>query len=87
MALRTATIYPSSDPSVIMGHVGAGNGDTWTIPYGVLESCIVNSEDDDDAIATASVSGSIVTLGLTDDAGADVSGTPDINFIARLRNQ
>jgi hypothetical protein len=81
------SFYPSSDPSVVWGKSSASNGDHWIVKNGTLESCMVQAEDDDDAIATASVSGSTITLALTDDAGANITGDTDIVFVARLKNQ
>jgi len=86
--VTSATVfYPSNNPIEIRGKASASDGDSWIIPYGQLLNCIVNPEDDDDAIATATVSGSTVSLNLTDDAGANVTADTDINFIATLRTQ
>jgi hypothetical protein len=89
MADRTTStiFYPSCDPTVVYGKVNGSNDDYFTLPYGQLANCVVNAEDDDDAICTATVSGSTVTLNLTDDAAADITADTDINFIAKLRTQ
>ena len=67
MADRTSntTFYPSTNPVEIPFKANASDNDTMTIPYGVPEAVLgINAEDDDDAIASASVSGGTVTYDL-----------------------
>ena len=73
------TFLPSIHPDRIPFRSNASDGDTFTIPFGQgLAVLGMNSEDDNDAIATATVSGSVVTLGLIDDAGSAVGTDTDI---------
>ena len=55
-----------------MGKINASDNDTFVIPYGNAEFCLINAEDDEDAIATAAptTAGTAnITIGLADDAG------------------
>ena len=84
----SSTVFNRScDPTKITGKTNASNDDSFVVPYGTLVSCMVCDEDNDDAIATASVSGSTVTLGLVDDEGAAIVADEDINFIAEVKYQ
>ncbi len=81
--------YPTAEPNVIRGKTNASNTDTFLIPYGQLVNCIVNAEDDINALTNATVSGSKVTLTVTDssDGTTAITADTDINFIATLRSQ
>jgi len=89
MADRTTStvFYPSTDPTILRGKTNASDNDTFTIPYGQLKDCMVSSQDDNDAIVSADTSGSVVTLGCIDDAGATVSVDFDILFECIIRVQ
>jgi hypothetical protein len=90
MADRTSntTFYPSVDPLRIDFKANASNGDTITIPYGVPEAVLgINAEDDNDAIASASVSGGTITFNLVDDAGANVTSDTDLVGTVLLKAQ
>lgn len=82
------TFVTSTDPSRITFRSNASDGDTITIPYGVPERIVgINAEDDNDAIASASVSGGTITFGLIDDAGSAVGTDTDLVGDVILRNQ
>ena len=90
MADRTSntTFYPTNDPLKLEFKCNASNADTFTIPFGVPTAVLgINSEDDDDAIASASVSGGTITLGLVDDAGAAVTADTDLVGTVILKSQ
>jgi len=81
MADRTSNtvFFVSTFPDRIGFRSNASDGDTFSLPYGGAFAVLgMNSEDDNNAIATATVSGSVVTLGLIDDAGAAVGTDTDI---------
>ena len=81
MVDRTAntTFFVSTFPDRIAFRSSASDGDTFTMPYGGGAYVLgMNSEDDNNAIATATVSGSVVTFGLIDDAGSAVGTDTDI---------
>ncbi len=80
--------YPSTDPIRIPFKTNASNADTFLVPHGVLEAVEgMNAEDDNDAIVSASVSGSEVTIGLVDDAGSNITADTDIVGTALIRSQ
>lgn len=82
--------YPSEDPTVLMGKTNASDNDTFTIPYGNVDFCLINAEDDNDAIATAApttAGACSVTIGLADDATNQVTVDTDLNFIIKLKTQ
>lgn len=85
----STVFYPTTNPVEIRGKTSASNADTFLIPYGQLRNCIVNAEDDINALTNATVSGSTVTLTVTDSADGTTAITvdTDINFIATLRTQ
>lgn len=90
MADRTANtvFFPSIDPTAMRFRANASDGDTITIPFGVPDAVLgMNSEDDNDAIATASISGGTITFGLIDDAGSAVGTDTDIVGTVKLRAQ
>lgn len=90
MADRTANtiFFPSNNPARIGFRSNASDADTITIPFGVPDAVIgINSEDDNDAIATASVSGGTITFGLIDDAGSAVGTDTDLIGEIALRQQ
>lgn len=73
------TFYPSNDPAAIPFKANASNDDTIIIPHGIPTAVKgINVEDDDDAIASASVSGGTITFGLVDDEGAAITGDTDL---------
>ena len=82
------TFQPSTDPLRISFRSNASNADTITIPYGVPDKVVgINAEDDDDAIAAATVSGGTVTFTLRDDADAAITVDTDLIGDIILRNQ
>ncbi len=85
----STSFYPTTDPIMIRGKTNASNNDSFKIPYGQLLNCIVNAEDDINALTNATVSGSTVTLTVTDssDGTTAITVDTDINFIATLRSQ
>lgn len=90
MADRTSNtiFYPSINPERLAFKANASDGDTITIPFGVPEAVLgINSEDDNDAIATASVSGGTITFGLIDDAGSAVGTDTDLVGEVKLKTQ
>ena len=81
MADRTTntTFFPSVVPNRLAFRSNASDGDTFTMPFGTGSAVIgLNAEDDNDAIASATVSGSVVTFGLIDDAGSAIGTDTDI---------
>lgn len=90
MADRTSNtvFFPSTNPTKIDFRSNASDGDTITIPFGVPDAVLgMNSEDDNDAIATASISGGTITFGLIDDAGSAVAVDTDIVGTVRIKTQ
>ena len=90
MADRTAntTFQPSTDPLRISFRSNASNLDTITIPYGVPDKVVgINSEDDDDVIPSAVVSGGTITFSLVDDAGTSITVDTDLVGTVLLRRQ
>lgn len=90
MADRTSntTFFPTSDPIRLAFRSNASNADTFSVPFGQGISVNgMNAEDDSDAIASATVSGSVVTIGLVDDAGSNVSADTDICGEIVLKSQ
>lgn len=82
------TFFVSTFPDRIGFRSNLSDGDTFTIPYGGAFAVYgMNSEDDNDAIPSATVSGSVVTLGLIDDAGAAVTVDTDIVGEVALTSQ
>ncbi len=80
--------YPSTEPNRIPFKTNASNGDTFLIPYGIPEAVEgLNAEDDSDAIASASVSGGAVQIGLVDDAGANITADTDIVGAVIIKSQ
>lgn len=80
--------FPGSNPLEIGFRSNASDNDTFTVPYGVPDRVVgCNAEDNDDDIASASVSGGTVTLGLVDDAGSSDTADTDIVGFIILRNQ
>lgn len=78
----------STKPDEITFKANASNDDTITIPFGVPYAVKgINAEDDDDAIASASVSGGTITFGLVDDAGAAVTVDTDLVGTIILKQQ
>ena len=81
MVDRTSnTVYfVSTHPDRIAFRASASNADTFDIPYGAgLAVLGPHAEDDNNAHASATVSGKTVTLGLIDDANAAVDVDTDI---------
>lgn len=73
------TFFVSTVPDKITFRSNLSNADTFTLPYGGAFAVLgLNSEDDTNALATATVSGSVVTLGLRDDTNAAVDVDTDI---------
>jgi hypothetical protein len=89
MADRTSstTFFKSCDPTTISGVTNASDGDSFVVPYGTLSECLVGESGDNDAIPSATASGSTVTLGLVDDEGAAVNVDTDIIFTAFIKVQ
>ena len=90
MADRTTntTFYNSTLPDRIAFKTNASDGDTFDIPFGAgLIVLGMNSEDNDDTIASSTVSGKTVTLGLIDDAGSAEGTDTDINGEVILTSQ
>ncbi len=80
--------FPNSDPNKITFKTNASNGDTFLIPHGIPEAVEgLNAEDDSNAIASASISGGAIQIGLVDDAGANVTADTDIIGTVNLRSQ
>jgi hypothetical protein len=92
MADRTSRteFYPAEDPTVIMGKTNASNNDTFSLDSGNIDVCLINAEDDIDAIATAAPTTtgcSEITIGLTDDAGSAIDTDTDLNFMIKIKTQ
>jgi len=90
MADRTTntTFFPSTEPVKISFRSNASNADTITIPYGVPEAVLgINSEDDDDVIPSASVSGGTITFSLVDDTGTAITVDTDLVGTILLKTQ
>lgn len=82
------TFYPSTNPDRIAFKANASNDDTIIIPYGVPEAVLgINAEDNDDVIASASVSGGTITFGLIDDAGSAEGNDSDLVGEVILKKQ
>lgn len=81
MADRTSntSFYATCIPGRIAFKSNASDGDSFILPFGVGKVVLgLQCEDDDDAIPSATVSGSTVTFNLVDDAGADIGTDTDI---------
>ena len=81
MADRTANtvFFNSINPDRISFRSNASAADTITLPYGqALAVFGMNPEDDDDVIPTATVSGSVITFALVDDAGTSITVDTDL---------
>ena len=81
MVDRTSnTVYfVSTVPDRIGFRANASDGDTFDVPYGAGNAVLgPHAEDDNNAHASATVSGKTITLGLIDDAGAAVTADTDI---------
>ena len=74
---RTSNItwYPNTDPTILRGRITAYDNDWFFLPIGAPEQVMVSSQDDDDAIVSADVSGGKVTLGAMDDTGSAIDVT------------
>lgn len=79
--------YTKGLPGIIFFKSNASDGDSFKIPHGVGEEVHCGTTDDDDAIASGSVSGSTITLGLIDDAGSAVGADADIVGYVILKTQ
>ena len=78
--VTSATVfYPSTNPDRIAFKATASDNDTILIPYGIPIAVIgVNAEDDDNAIASASISGGSILFGLISDSGGAISADTDL---------
>ena len=71
--------FPSTVPNKIGFRCNGSNADTFTIPFGTGDRVQgMNAEDDPNATASATVSGSVVTLGLRDDTDSAITADTDI---------
>ena len=86
--VTSATVfYPGTDPTIMHFKTAASDGDYFLIPFGQAVEAVCASTDDDDEIATGVCSGSTVTIGLIDDAGAASGTDHDIAGYVVLRQQ
>lgn len=90
MADRTAntTFFNSILPDRISFRANASNADTFDLPIGAGTAVLgINSEDDNDAIPSATVSGKTVTIALVDDEGNAVTVDTDLVGEVLLQSQ
>ena len=75
---------PGSNTTIITGIASVADADTIVVPR-KIKSIITTSNNDNDAIATATIGsdGFTVTFGLIDDAGSVVAVAANVGFIAR----
>ena len=80
--------FPSTVPNKIGFRSNASNADTFTVPFGQLQAVLgMNAEDDTNALASATVSGSVVTIGLRDDTDSAITADTDVIGEVLLREQ
>lgn len=73
------TFFDSVHPDRIAFKSSISNADTFTIPFGQGSLVLgLNAEDDTNATAGATVSGSVVTINLRDDADSAITADTDI---------
>lgn len=88
MVDRTAnTTFVETNPNYVVGTTSASNGDSFIVPSGTIRRCVIQTSADNDAIVTATTSGSTVTISAVDDGQTTITVDFNMFFMVILDHQ